>query len=85
DVETYEAEVLRGFLEILHRDRPSMLIEILNEKVAAEVGSILNGLDYDYYNIDDITWPPKKTHALSRSGHFNFLVCRPEVAKSIGL
>ncbi|MBS1570424.1 MAG: FkbM family methyltransferase, partial [Bacteroidetes bacterium] len=41
DVETYEAEVLRGFLEILHRDRPSMLIEILNEKVAAEVGSIL--------------------------------------------
>lgn len=85
DVETYEAEVLRGFLEILRRDRPSMLIEILNDKVAAEVSGMLDGLGYAYYNIDDVSWPPKKTDVLSKSDHFNFLVCRPEVAKSIGL
>ncbi len=85
DVETHEAEVLRGFLEILRRDKPSMLIEILNDEVAAQVGAVLNGLGYEYFNIDDVSWPPRKTGALTRSGHFNFLVCRPEVARSIGL
>lgn len=85
DVETHEPAVLRGFIDILRRDRPSMLIEILNEKVASEVTEIIRDLDYVYYNIDDITWPPRKVDALSQSEHFNFLICKPEVARSIGL
>ncbi|MCB0772676.1 MAG: FkbM family methyltransferase [Flavobacteriales bacterium] len=85
DVETHEPAVLRGFKDILVRDRPSMLIEILNDQVAAEVTPLLDGLGYEYYNIDDVTWPPVKTGRLSRSGHYNFLVCMPEVAQAIGI
>jgi FkbM family methyltransferase len=85
DVETHEPAVLRGFKEILERSRPTMLIEILNDTVAADMAKVLDGLGYAYFNIDDITWPPQRVARLSASGHFNFLVCRPEVAASIGL
>jgi len=85
DVETHEPAVLRGFLDILRRDRPSMLIEILNDDVASQITLLVDGLGYVFYNIDDITWPPERVKTLTRSHHFNFLICRPEVAASIGL
>jgi len=85
DVETYEPTVLRGFVDLIRRDRPSMLIELLNDSVAEEVAAIIEGLDYVYFNIDDKVWPPMRTERLSRSAHYNFLICRPEVAERIGL
>lgn len=85
DVETHEAEVLRGFREILLRDKPAMLIELLNGQVAAEVGALINDLGYTYFNIDDVTWPPQRSKTLTKSGHFNFLICQPEVADAIGI
>jgi FkbM family methyltransferase len=85
DVETHEPHVLEGFRKILARDRPSMLIEILNEDVAQKVSKLIEGLDYVYYDIDDVTWPPRSVRTLGQSGHFNYLICRPEVAISVGL
>ncbi|MBK9421162.1 MAG: FkbM family methyltransferase [Flavobacteriales bacterium] len=85
DVETHEAAVLRGFLEVLRRDKPTLLIELLNDNVAAEVAQLIGGLGYLYFNIDDVTWPPLQTKTLTKSSHFNFLICQPEVARSIGL
>ncbi len=85
DVETHEPAVLKGFLDLLRRDRPTLLIELLTDEVAAQVALLIHGLDYVYYNIDDKTWPPQRVETLSKSGHFNFLICRPEVAKAIGL
>lgn len=84
DVETHEPAVLRGFIELIKRDRPSMLIEILNEDVARRISALLEGLGYQYYNLDDVTWPPTPAEQLSKSDHFNFLVCQPEVATAIG-
>ncbi len=85
DVETHEPAVLRGFQELLRRDRPTMMIELLTNEVAESVSEIIAGLDYEYYNIDDVSWPPPRVDALSRSAHYNYLICRPEVAASIGL
>jgi FkbM family methyltransferase len=85
DVETHEPHVLEGFRQILTKDRPSMLIEILNEDVARKVSHIIEGLDYVYFDIDDVTWPPRQVRSLGQSGHFNYLICRPEVAAAIGL
>jgi FkbM family methyltransferase len=85
DVETHEPAVLQGFMEILRRDRPSMLIELLTDEVADRVSKHIEGLDYLYFNIDDVTWPPPQVERLTRSGHFNFLICRPDVARRIGL
>ena len=85
DVETQEPAVLRGFADLIRKDRPSMLIEILNEKVASEVSEIISGIDYVYFNIDDVTWPPRQVTSLAKSEHLNFLICKPEIARSIGL
>jgi FkbM family methyltransferase len=85
DVETHEPEVLAGFLPLIQRDRPTMLIEILNDDIAQRLASMVDGLGYLYFNIDDKTWPPVQVPALTKSAHFNFLLCRPEVARSIGL
>lgn len=85
DVETHEPAVLRGFQELLRRDRPTMLIEILNDEVARQVSRLVDGLGYRYYNIDDLTWPPPVVDRISTSGHYNFLLCLPEVAEDIGL
>lgn len=85
DVETHEPEVLAGFIDILRRDRPTLLIEILNDQVAARVEDQVRGLGYLFYNIDDVTWPPEKAATLTKSKHFNYLFCQPEIARAIGL
>jgi len=85
DVETHEPEVLAGFMDILERDRPTLLIEILNDRVAERIEAMIGKLGYRFYNIDDVTWPPERVTTLSASKHFNFLLCQPQVAESIGL
>lgn len=85
DVEMHEPEVLRGAREVLRRDRPAMLIEVLSDAIATRVEQELEGLGYLYFNIDDRTWPPARVDHLSRSDHFNFLVCSRETAEAIGL
>ena len=85
DVETHEPEVLAGFTELLRRDKPTLLIEILNDVVAVRLEEQVRGMGYLFYNIDDVTWPPEKVHTLTKSRHFNYLFCQPEVADAIGL
>ena len=85
DVETHEPSVLKGFLKVLRRDRPTLLIELLNDDVAIQVAQLVDGLDYVYYNIDDNTWPPQRVDALTKSKHFNFLICQKQVAAAIGI
>jgi hypothetical protein len=48
------------------------------------VEALVNGLGYLYFNIDEVSAPRQVEH-LSRSGHYNFLICRPEVAEGLGL
>jgi FkbM family methyltransferase len=84
DVETHEAEVLEGLGECLKKFQPSMLIEILNEEVAINVGRLLSGMDYLYYNIDELSMP-RKVSSLSKSDFYNFLVCKKQVAEKLGL
>ncbi len=85
DVEGHEPEVLRGFADLLRRDRPSILLEVFNETVAAGVRPLVEGLGYLYFNIDEKTWPPVRTERIGRSGHLNYLLCQPEIARAIGL
>jgi FkbM family methyltransferase len=84
DTETHEPEVLEGMREVLQRDRPTILIEILNDSVARRVEGLVDGLGYLYYNIDEV-FAPKFVAQLSRSAHFNFLLCLPSIAERLGL
>ncbi|MBL7951194.1 MAG: FkbM family methyltransferase [Flavobacteriales bacterium] len=85
DVETHEPAVLEGCGTLLKEHRPTLLIELLNDDVAARVATYVDGLGYEFYNVDDVTWPPPRVATLGRSGHFNFLICQPDVARAIGL
>lgn len=85
DVETHEPAVLEGCGTLLRDHRPTLLIELLNDDVARRAAAHVEGLGYEFYDIDDVAWPPRRVPSLGRSGHFNFLICQPGVARSIGL
>jgi FkbM family methyltransferase len=87
DVETHEPEVLSGMGELLGKSRPDLLIEILDDDVGARVETILDGLGYDYFGLDERGGRPRREpHLVNRTpGNWNFLVCKPETAKRLGL
>ncbi|HWY37104.1 MAG TPA: FkbM family methyltransferase [Bacteroidia bacterium] len=84
DVETHEPEVLAGMGEYLERYRPSLLVEILNDEVAARIEPLLKGIPYLYFNIHAVN-KPRLVEKLSQSDHYNFLICTRDVAVHLGL
>ncbi|HYV91945.1 MAG TPA: FkbM family methyltransferase [Chitinophagales bacterium] len=84
DVEMHETEVLEGFKVHLRQFKPTMIIEILSDAMAARIEEQLAGLDYLYFNIDEINSPKRVDH-LSKSDLYNFLICREDVAKELQL
>jgi FkbM family methyltransferase len=84
DVETHEPEVLRGFSEYIPKYLPTILIEILNEEIAQHITEIISGLNYLYFNIDE-KGQVKQTPNLTKSDYYNYLICRPEIARTINL
>ncbi len=85
DVEGHELNVLNGFKNIIERDRPTMLLELLSRETAAKIASLIGKVDYVFYSIDEKTWPPEQVDRLDRSRYHNVLICLPEVARQIGL
>ena len=53
DVETFEPQVLQGMGHYLQLYAPTILVEILNKNVAESVTSLITGIDYSYYKIDE--------------------------------
>jgi FkbM family methyltransferase len=84
DVETHEPEVLEGMGDFLKRYKPTILIEILNDEVGAKVQQLVSGIDYMFFNIDEIN-PPKKVDTIKKSDYYNYLICSPEIAKKLKL
>jgi len=74
DVETFEPQVMKGFEHYLHEFQPSILIEILNERVADEIRIIVKGLDYEYYRIDEPTGYVRQTALEIPKRGSNFLM-----------
>lgn len=74
DVETHEPEVLEGMIEILKKDRPAIIIEILNDEVALKVNGILSTLDYSFFILDDYRGP-QPAFRIEKCDFRNFLVC----------
>lgn len=84
DVEAHEAEVLEGFKENLKKLKPTILVEILNENVAAKIAEIVKECDYIYFNIDE-NIGIRKVEKITKSDYYNFLLCSNAVANKLGL
>lgn len=85
DVETHEPALIRGALPILQRDRPAMLIEILNPCMGEQVMDALRGLDYRCFTIDEAHWQAQTTDRPGAGGHHNHLFCNAATARALGL
>ncbi len=85
DVEKHEPEVLQGFKNYLPLFKPTFLIEILNDDIGKKVFDFVNGLGYLYFSIDDIKGTIHQTETITRSKHWNYLFCNPEIASKLGL
>ncbi len=84
DVETHESEVLEGMGEYLHLLQPTLLIEILNDEVGKKVQDLLKGIDYLFFNIDEIGIPKRVTNIV-KSDYYNYLICKMEIAQKLNL
>lgn len=82
DVETHEVEVLEGFGTYLKQFEPTIIIEILNNKIARGIEKIVSEIEYDYYTIDENSGI-KKVESLCKSDSYNFLICKPEIASRL--
>lgn len=84
DVETHEPDVIAGFKNGLSKWKPTLLIEILSDEVADDLQPMFDGLGYHYYNIDE-RGAIIRQDRLTKSNYYNFLICQPKVAQSLGL
>lgn len=84
DVEMHEPEAIQGMLNIIKRDKPSMLIEVLNDEIGEKIESQISDIGYLYFTIDEVTFP-KKMDKLEKSECYNFLICTKERALKMNL
>ena len=84
DVETHEPQVMEGFVNNFAKFRPTLLIEILNNKVAEIIFDVVRKYDYLYFNIDE-NGSVRQTETIEKSDYYNYLLCNEKVARSIGL
>lgn len=85
DVETHEVEVLNGMGRYLNEFKPTFIIEVLNAEIAEKLALIFDGMGYLYFNIDDNNNSIQRVEVITKSDHWNFLLCNEKIAKSLGL
>jgi FkbM family methyltransferase len=84
DTETHEPEVIEGMEEFLKQYRPSLLVEVLSTEIGYKIEKMVQGLDYQYYYLDDNLGAKLIDH-LTREVSYNYLICSKKVAQEIGL
>ena len=84
DVESHEPEVLYGFGDLLGRFKPTILAEVIFDRVPDLLNEILEPHGYLYFNIDEKKGT-RLQDRITRSDSFNFLICQPNVAEKLGL
>jgi len=85
DVETHEPEVLEGMGEYLDKFKPDFLIEIWDEVCAIQLNTLFKDKGYLYFDIDDKNDVVTQKDEITVSSYWNYLICKPETAKKIGL
>lgn len=88
DVEGYEPQVLKGMGKYLAAMKPTMIIEILTEKVGEQVEALVKDCGYLFFNIDEGRGPLRQgsLSIVGKSRHSrNFLLCQEPIAAHLNL
>lgn len=76
DVEMHEPEAILGMIEIIKKDHPLMLVEILTAEIANRIQSIFDNINpegYLFFNIDEEN-KPSQIESLKKSDFYNVLI-----------
>jgi len=84
DTERHEKEVLHGLGRCIQIMRPAIIIEVLSDDLGDQIGSLVKGLNYLYYNIDE-NGGIRKTNEITKSDYFNYLLCNEKQARQLNL
>jgi hypothetical protein len=68
----------------LEKFRPTLLIEIHNDEVAARIAERVSGLGYLYFNIDE-NKGLRRTEGITSSDYYNYLLCDAATARALAL
>jgi FkbM family methyltransferase len=82
DVEGHEPEVLEGMGALLAKFRPTFLAEVLSDAAGRRLESLVDGLGYIYFDLDEVR-PPRLSPHIHASSHWNYLICQPHVAEAL--
>jgi FkbM family methyltransferase len=79
DIERHEPAAFRGMQRLFARQRPPMVVEILDHSIGGQIEQIIDGLDYRMFHIDEDRGliPTKRLRPL-RDHHWNHLLCRED-------
>lgn len=80
DVEGHEIEVLSSMVSLIEKFRPTILIEIISDEIAAQVTEIVSSLEYKFVAIDE-TSIPRLVDKLWDNNHHNFLLCQDHIVQ----
>ncbi|GGD31773.1 FkbM family methyltransferase [Aureimonas glaciei] len=83
DAERHEPEVLAGFGDRLARDRPSLLVEVLDRAMGERLSPLLSGPGYLSFRVDERMGIVPDDILGRHPG--NYLLCRPDVADGLGI
>ncbi|HYV91956.1 MAG TPA: FkbM family methyltransferase [Chitinophagales bacterium] len=84
DVEGFEPEVLMGMGDYLRKMKPTLLIEIVEEENSKRIESIIAGIDYLFYEVDETDGCRLKSH-IYKTPNNNWLLCSKETARQLNL
>ena len=94
DVETHEPEVFEGFQKYLKDFKPTLLVEIIRDRVASSLEKQFSDLGYIFFYINEpfggLDYKPEgeiyqKVDTLIGGVFGNYLICSPEKAKELDL
>ncbi len=84
DAERHETYVVRGLGEILQKQQPTILIEVLNDEIGIELEQLFRPHAYKFYNIVDNV-APLETEQIRRTKYPNYLICTAETAAYLNI
>lgn len=84
DVEMHEPEAIEGMIELLRKNQPTLLIEILSSEVAEKVEQLLGELNYICFSLDEEN-EPKYIERIQQSDFHNLLLIKKERLSIVGL
>lgn len=86
DVECHEPAAIAGMIETIRRDRPAILVEVLNDSIADAIGEQLSGLGYRYFQIDESAGLIEAERLAPLGGdNRNNLICTSDQLEAAGL